>query len=302
MKGPALALLLAAGGAKRGTVNETIQLWGWVRNGFFIGVCQVEAVSVEPDSTGEEVRIDLQVLEPLWGAKGPHLRKASFHQPSSELVRLRAPDPVWGKVELRKGLIVFYVARDSSESAPGVYAEEVKRDDPALEGVRQVLVRERELRDDPVARREQYLAWLRGGRLVQKLFAGEALARDPLPGVDAEGQAAAGMASLLADEKAPMFARLSAVGWLFDGLWVRTNAQGKALALRAGARTAGEADANLRRFSLEALLGLDPLTLRQEGVADAEASRLLRERAGDLAEPQSVQLEKLAEAIEPRRN
>src|SRR5262249_8756094 len=144
-------------------------------------------------------------------------------------------------------------------------------------------------------------AWLKEGRLVQQLFAGQSLARDPVPGVDEDGEVAAAMAPLLVDDAAPSFARLSAVEWLFDHVWSRTNGRGKLEAIRAGARALSAKDANLRRFTLDALTGLDPVRLRLDGVSDAAVAGLLRERARELQEPQRVQLEMLAEAVTPRR-
>ncbi len=297
----AIALILSAGVARKGGMNETIQLWWWVREGFSVALCRVAAVHVEKEGAEEEVRIELQVLERLWCPPGADVRRPSFRQPASEMARLRSPDPVWGKVDLRAGAVLLYVSRGAPGPEESLFAEVVRPDDPGLKAVREILAREAELRDEPAARRAQYLAWLEGGRLVQRLFAGQSLARDPLPGVDQDGDVAVAMAHLLGDDAALPFARLSAVEWLFDHVWRRTNGRGKLEAIRAGARALSAKDANVRRFALDALTGLDPLRLRLDDLVDSGAARLLRERAAELQEPQRVQLELLSDALTPRR-
>lgn len=294
------ALLIAAAAAGRSTVNETFELWGWTREPFSMAVCRIGAVRVEPeDAVRERVFLELRLVETLWGAPPPEVRKPSFARRSDEIARVKSPDEVWGNVELSTGALVFVASRDPA--ADPFYAAKTAPDDLTLQAVRKLLAAERELKGDPAARKALYLSWLREGRLVQRLFAGQALSRDPLPGVDQDGEVARAIAKILGDERADVFLRLSAVGWLHEYLWARTSARGKAAALQADAKALGAKDANVRRFALDALVDLDPLMLRQLGVADAQAAALLRQHAVALDEARRRRLEQLAEAVTPRQ-
>lgn len=297
----AAALALGMLAAQRNRMNESsIQLWQWVRHGRSISVCRIENVAVEPGRDEETVRLRLSTVEALWGPKPAEERRASFERPVSPAARAKVQIPVWGHVELRAGSLLLYVADGPAPDAPALFAANTAADDPSLSAARQVTVLEREQADDPDARERQYLDWLRKGRMVQRMFAGEALTRDPFARVDGDGRIAAAVAEVVADESAEPFLRISALEWLNDRLWPRTNAAGKAAGIRAEAKAMSAKDANVRQFAHDAVIDLDPLRLRQDGVGDASAAALLRQRAEESPEPTRTRLESLAEAITPR--
>jgi hypothetical protein len=283
-------------------MNESsIQLWQWVRHGRSISVCRIENIAVEPGRDEETVRLRLATVEALWGAKPAEERRASFERPVTPAARIKVQIPVWGHVELRAGSLLLYVADGPAPDAKPLFAANTAADDPSLSAVRQVTAFEREHAEDADARERQYLDWLGKGRMAQRMFAGEALTRDPFAGVDRDGKIASAVAEIVADESAEPFLRISALEWLNDRLWPKTNAAGKAAGIRAEAKAMSAKDANVRQFAHDAVIDLDPLRLRQDGVADASAAALLRQRAAALQEPGRTRLETLAEAITPRR-
>lgn len=297
----AAALALGALAAQGNRMNESsIQLWQWLRQFRSVSLCRIEAVKTEPGGDEETVRLRLATVEKIWGSRPAEERRVSFQQPTAPLVRLKVQIPVWKHVELRKGDLLLYVAEGPEKDAKPLFAANTAADDASLAAVRQVAIFERQQVDDLVERKAQYLEWLKKGGMVQRIFAGEALTRDGLPGVDADGQAATAVAEVLGDESAAPFLRISALEWLKDRLWSLTNPAGKAAGIRAEAKALSAKDANVRQFSQDALSDLDPLRLREDGVADAAAAGLLRERAAALEEPARARLQALAEALTPR--
>lgn len=296
--GAALALGALAQGNRMN--DSSIQLWQWLRHDRSISVCRIEGISVEAAGDDEVVRLRLATVETLWGPKAADERRASFQQPVSPLVRLKVQIPVWGRVELRPGGLLLYVTDGPSGDAEALFAGNTAPDDPALETVRQVVIFERENAHDPDARKHRYLEWLRKGRLLQRLFAGEALSRDPLPGKDRDAKMATAVAEVVADDSAEPFLRISALEWLNDRLWPVTSAAGKAAAIRGEARALSASDANVRQFAYDALVDLDPLRLRQEGIADPTAAALLRKQAAAFDEPGRGRLQALANALTRR--
>ena len=280
--------------------EASLQLWHWIRHDRSIAYCRIESVRVEPAGSDEQVHLRLRTLETLSGPPAIEPRTVTFAQPSSERARLKSKTPVWDGVELKAGLEILYVAKAGKDGGEPLFAANTSKDDPSLAAVREIARRERALGGEPAAAKAQYLAWLGEGRLVHRLFAGQALARDSIPGVDAKGEVAAAMAAILADEASDAFLRLSLVEWANTHLWKKTAPRGKIAILRADAAALGAKDQNLRRFALDALVDLDTLRLQQEGVADAAVASLLRERAGALAEPEHAALERLAQALTPR--
>jgi len=298
----AAALALGALAAKRERMDaRSLQLWFWLRHDFSTSVCRVEVVRSDKGHDEETVHLRLRRLETLWGPKGADFREASFTRPVTERARIKFPPPVWGAVELGKGREIFYVAQGAEETSQAIFAANTEADDQTLEAVRQTLRREHELRDDPGSRPAEYLAWLRDGPLVQRLFAGQALSRDALPGVDEGGDVATAMAKLLGDEASDTFLRLAAVEWVHEHIWPRTSAPGRLEIIRADAKALSAKDPNVRQFALDALLDIDPLRLRQEGLSDATVARALRTHAAELDEPRRARLEGLAQAVLPQR-
>jgi len=294
-------LALAALAAQGNRMNDSsIQLWQWLRHDRSISLCRIEGIGVEPAGDDEVVRVRLATVETLWGPKAADERRSSFQRPVSPLVRLKVQIPVWGNVELRPGALLLYVADGPAAEAEALFAGNTAADDPALEAVRQVVAFERKHARDAEARKDRYLEWLGKGRLLRRLFAGEALSRDALPRMDVDGQAAAAAAAVLGDDSAEPFLRISALEWLNEHLWAVTSPAGKAATIRGEATALAAKDANVRQFAYDALIGLDPLRIRQEGIADPTAAALLRKQAAALDAQGRARLQALANALTRR--
>jgi hypothetical protein len=296
-----VALALGALAAQGNGMNESsIQLWQWLRHDRSISVCRIDGIGVEPAGDDEIVRVRLATVETLWGPKAADERRASFQRPVSPLVRLKVQIRVWGRVELQPGNLLLYVTDGPETEAEALFAGNTSADDPALAAVRQVVSFERDHAGDADARKSRYVEWLGKGRLLQRLFAGEALSRDSLPGNDRDARVATAMAGIVGDDSAAPFLRISALEWLNAHVWPVTSPAGKAAAIRGEARALSAGDANVRQFAYDALIDLDPVRIREQGIIDTTAAALLRKHAAAPDAPGRARLQALANALTRR--
>jgi hypothetical protein len=146
-----------------------------------------------------------------------------------------------------------------------------------LAAVRALLDEERKPAAAP-ARLARYLQWLRSGATVQRLFAGEAVARDALPGAH-DSEAAVTLAHALAATDNP-FAQLALSGWAWDQLYERTTHDGRVAIVNATVQVAHGQQEAARRYCQDRLTAAGAAALKQDGVhKDAAAAALLRKRA-----------------------
>ncbi|MFO1350302.1 MAG: hypothetical protein U1F68_06325 [Gammaproteobacteria bacterium] len=281
-------------------MNEHMTLYSWVREGAAIHLAQVLRSESLPAAPGQEaVTIQMQIQQTLWGVPGDPVRVAQIVQPSSETARLKFPDPLWGRVDLRRRPAILLVTKEPDRLTDPLYVEEIRSaQDPVLAALNEVLVVER-MKLAGSQRIPRYLRWLQEGQSVQALFGAEALAKDEdLKEVDKTGQVAQAFAQVFS-ANSDVYVRLSVGAWMWEEIFTKTNAHGEVAILNATIRGLDGSDEDIRRFSFDRLLAVDAAKLRQPGVArNAAAANVLRRAAQDSPVPSDrAQIKHLLEAI-----
>ena len=281
-------------------MNDHLQLYTWVRAGDTIAVAQIAKLEHRPGSPGEEiVTVDFEIDRKLWGPGAGLPLRYEASLPASEVARLKFPDPVWGRVTLRKGAVVLLVTTSSNGRASGpVYVEDIDSlQSETMVSVDSVLSEEKSAAGEK-ARVDVYLRWLANGRAPEKLFAAEALAKDKPPLADADGRVATSFAlSFNADRD--VYVRLNLETWMWEDIYPRTNRAGRINILNATIRGALDASEDIRRFSLDRIVEVDPEQIHQArvapvgGVLQALEERLKRESSPEAR----AQVQKVIEAL-----
>lgn len=289
-------------------MNLRIPLYQLVHSGASIYLARLETVDIIPGEPGQErVALAFTIAETLFGEQGGPIRRAEFSRPVSQTAQLKYPDPIWGRVKLEAGVLVFLAtaARDETPTDP-LYADQVQEPaDPVLNAIREVLDYERvvfELRrkgQDGQARRTLYLNYLGSGVIVKELFGAEALAKDgDLPAIDSTGQVAQAMVAVFTSEQ-NVFVRLSVGALMWESIYPRTNPAGQVAILNATLRGVSDDSEDIRRFSLDQLFVVDPTDVKQSGVMSSpEAVRLLRKQLAQETDPEvRDHLQRLIDAL-----
>lgn len=282
-------------------MNEQIQLYPWTRSGASIYLARIAQMNVRPGPPGQEIiSLRIQIEETLWGQPGAVSRQSALTRPASETARLKFPDPVWGRVDLREGALILLVTRELLETlADPLYVDQVgDPKDPVLLAIRAILSQAQALHDGQ-QRLDAYLRWLAQGSTVAKLFGAEALAKDKdLPDVDREGRVAAAFSDAFAAER-DLFVRLSLGEWMWDHIYSRTSATGQVSIINATIKGVGDASEDIRRFSLDRLTTVASVKLEQPTVIKSpEAIRRLQERLNQETDPEARnQIEKVIAAL-----
>jgi hypothetical protein len=262
-------------------MDDTIQLYSFVRSRASIYIASIEEVTIQPDSSGRQtVALRLHVEQTLWGDVGGPILRSEFTQPGDDSARLKFPNPIWGRVNPRQGARVFLVTRELGETpADPLYVDEViDPNDVVLSAISNILSQEK-LEPELSARKARYLAYLTEGKTVKRLFGAEALAKDrDLPEIDPTGEVAVAMAAVFVSNET-IYVRLSVGTWMWENIYPRTNPAGKAAVINATIKGMEDASEDGRRFSENYLASIDPADLKQPGVvAGSETMRLLQER------------------------
>lgn len=284
-------------------MNEQIQLYPWTRNGASIYLARIAQMNIRPGPPGQEiVSLRIQIEETLWGQPGAVSRQSSLTRPASETARLKFPDPVWGRVDLREGALILLVTHELSETpADPLYVDQVSDPkDQVLLTIRATL-REAQALHDGRQRLAVYLRWLAQGSIVPKLFGAEALAKDQdLPDVDREGRIAAAFSDAFIAER-DLFVRLSLGTWMWDYIYSRTNPAGQVLIINATIKGAEDASEDIRRFALDRLTTVASVKLEQPTVTKSpEAVRRLQERLNQETDLDARnQIQKVIDALRP---
>ena len=268
-------------------MNPYIPLYSWVRRGAVICLGHIAHMRAQPGRPGQEdVALDVQITETLWGTYGEPLIHYQFSRPASELARLKFSEWPWAHVALRDGTPVFLVSQEPSKTSEApIYIEEiVDRNDPTLNSVRAVLNQENaEL--SSTQRGGCYLRWLLEGPTVQRLFGAEALAKDNLPQPYRGEQVATAFTKVFHSERDPGV-RLSVGSWMWENIYPRTTTAGQVAIINATIQGAGDADEDVRLFALDQLAEVDLTKLREPGVVTShKAVHLLQERLGEETDP-----------------
>jgi hypothetical protein len=256
-----LALLGCAHAVEK-PVNPHLTLYEWVRSGAAIELARVQKVSRAPGGPGKEVlTLELRALRTLWGSSTAAVRAYKVEQPAAITARLKFPDPVWGRVDPETTPDVLLVTGGRGAAADPRYVEGITRqDDPTLAGLSAILSVEAR---KPAAeeRTRTYLGWLAQSQPVYVLFGAEALATDPdLAAVHASPRAAAEMGRVFLTHS-DTYVRLSVGSWMWQRVWGKATREGRAALVNSALRGLEDANADIRRFSLEQLLAVGDATL-----------------------------------------
>lgn len=268
-------------------MNEQISLYGWVRGGASITLARIEQVTTRAAAPSQEaVVIDVRIEHVLFGPKV----KPSYHyellRPTSEVARLKFPDPIWARVTLRSGTDILLVMPVAQSTPTPEYVEDAASDDPVLRAIRAVL--DAEQPGQPTHERfARYVRWVTGGTPVERLFGAEALAKDPLPEVDAKGEAARALAARFTSDGS-LYIRLSVGAWVWDHVLARSSAAGKAAVLDATLHGLTDHSEDIRRFCRERLAAADEALLKLPGmVSPPGALAALQQQIGQDGDPQT---------------
>ncbi|HEX3250806.1 MAG TPA: hypothetical protein VHS05_15345 [Pyrinomonadaceae bacterium] len=282
-------------------MDSTIQLYSFARSDASIYIARIVEVSLRPGQPGQQVvELRLSLEQTPWGETGAPIRRSVFTQPDNQTARLKFPDPVWGRVDPKKDARVFMVTRELGEApAAPLYVEEiVEPNDPVLKDVSNILTQER-LNREPQTRKARYLKYLAEGSTVEKLFGGEALAKDTdLTDVDQDGEIAIAMSAIVVSNESS-YVRLSVGTWMWENIYTRTNPVGQIAIINATIKATETPSEDIQRLSLDYLTGIDPNDLRQSGVVSNPAllTRLEERLSLETGAKEQDQLQKIISAL-----
>jgi hypothetical protein len=278
-------------------MDEHLPLYSWIRQDASISLARIARISSKPGSPGQEsFTIQLDTVETLSG-KHEQSRLYEFDLPVSEIARLKFPEPVWGRITLREGVQVLLVVGAAPARPPSpLYIDGV----PAQAALSRLLavIQEEGKRAASKARLETYVNWLAQGDIIGKLFGGEALAKDKLPGVDQSGHVATAFVKAY-DVERDIYVRLSLGTWMWEDIFPHTNTKGQAEIINAAIRSATDTAEAIRGLSLNHLVEIDPQQLaRPEIVPTAAVLKALEERQAQESSAEArLQVHKAMDAL-----
>lgn len=282
-----IAIVFALGGQTGGCardelkkvrkMDQQIPLYSLINNGASVYLARIEQVNIQaaPDSPGQQkVSLQLRIIETLWGQKGASVRTSEFNRPEDEAARLKFPDPVWGRVNVREGALILLLTSEHPDSTHSPhYVDEIRDpNDPVLRSVRLVLNEEKNQLPAP-ERLTTYLAWLsHEGPIVQRLFAAEALAKkETLSDPTAAVRAAPVFARVFLSSD-DLFLRLNVGTWMWENIYPRTDLSGRRAIVMALLEGAASSQPDIERFSLDSLTTANPSGLREVSVPGNSAA------------------------------
>ncbi len=176
--------------------------------------------------------MDLHVEETLWGVPGPEARTAQLQRSANRMTRMKFPDPIWGRVDIRSGArILFVTPPGAGRDDKPLYVDEISNpDDPVLLSIRDVLAAESRPHTT-VDRFPRLLTWMNADA-VHRLYAGEAVATAQVLSAEETGQAVTALAEAFLREQ-DEFIKVSFGTWLWDGLFPRAPEASRIVILNA---------------------------------------------------------------------
>jgi hypothetical protein len=262
-------------------MDPYIHLYQFTRAGNPMSLATISHVRIRPGPgpAEETVEVAVDITETLW--REPPLKPPNyaFQRPSSLAGQTKFSDPVWGRVRLQQGakIMIIFANSGTSSNSSVVYVDQIAdAGDPILDSIRSILDSERSLKDRN-ARFDKLFARLHGG-IVEKLYAGEALAKDSHFRPEEEVRIGEALPRAFAEEK-DEYVKISLGSWLWDLVYPRAGVAGRVNTLKATIQAAGSASENVRTFALDRLAQAEPTGLREAGVkASPDVVRLLEDR------------------------
>jgi len=259
------------------TMNTRIGLYQLIQDGDQINIVRLNRLHTASGSQPgmAMVTIDVGLVEKLWGNSDPNLRSYTFELPDNRVAQFKFRDSVWSRIDLREGINLLLVT-NPREPDP-VYVDQIdNEDDPVLQSIKTVLTAESSSNaaSDEFARR---LQWLTNGTNIEKLFAGEALARE---GADLSPQKAPLLLSFseVFAKETDEYVKVSLGTWLWDYIYKPADETGKIHIVNATIATASVPSELVRGFALDHLAETDPELLRNPAVHPTSELRRLFEK------------------------
>jgi hypothetical protein len=267
-------------------MNAYLPLYRFLLEKDSISIARLTSVraAAGPRDGQETVTINLRIEETLWGDSNPTARTYRLERPASRHAQLKSPDPVWRLVDLRPGVTILLVAPPAPDAPAPAYVDQIpKPDDPVMQAVRQVLQSD----GAPASHDEHFrlrLRWLASGDAVQKLFGGEALARDTLTPQELT-QFVAALAGAFTREQ-DEYVKVSLGSWMWDQVYPRAAEAPQIEILNATMQAISSPSQGARSLALDRLSQADPELLRNPAVKpSADAVRLLEGRRAAETDP-----------------
>jgi hypothetical protein len=276
-------------------MNTRIGLYQLIHDGDQISIVRVSRLLTASGSQPgmEMVTIEIDLAEKLWGNTDPKLRSYTFERPDNRIAQLKFRDSVWSRIDLREGINLLLVT-DPREPDP-VYVDQIDNaNDPVLKSIKAVLTAEgsSNAASDQFGRR---LHWLTDGTNIEKLFAGEALAREGADASQQKAQLVLSFSQVFAKET-DEYVKVSLGTWLWDYIYKPADETGRIHILNATIATASVASELVRGFALDHLAEADPRLLRNPAVHPTSELRRLFEKRKE-QERDSDERRKLDEII-----
>jgi hypothetical protein len=289
--GPGWRLAVAAGIAsaaalsgKEAKMDPYIPLYQYVHEGDRIAVARISHLEIKPSAHDgmESITLDFRVEEELATPGHPAAYHYVFDRSTNAGARIKRPDPIWARVTLRTGTQVLLVTSALAVPPPGernpIYAEDIPGpDDPVLRAIRDILHGERAHQTD-AERFDRRLRWLASADVVQRLYAGEALAKDDRPAEPPRTLLRTFAHAFLVERDE--YTAMSLGAWLWENLYPRvTSEDGRIVILNATLAAASSDSRYVRNFVVDHLAASDLNLLRKPGIQpSAEAVSLLEQR------------------------
>ena len=261
-------------------MNPHVELYQFIHEGDGIGVARISEVQIKRSTRDgqERVSLDLRIEESLWDGHNQSAYSYFFDRPAYAMARLKFPDPVWGRVDLRPGAEVLLVTPSLGRMQNPVYVEGIPApDDPVFRSIREVLVSERAKQSD-ADRFDCRLRWLASGDVVQKLFAGEILAKEGQTG-DRMSRVILAFARAFSEEQDP-YTKISLGTWLWQNIYPQTVSEdGRIAIVNATIGSASSESPDVRTFVIDRVSDVDPRLLGKPAVQPSrEVIALLEDR------------------------
>lgn len=279
--------------ARETMMDQYLPVYSWVRGGASIQVAHVEKVQQSPATEGKlRITLELEVDQTLWGDAGAPYRTAEFIVPESELVRLKFPDPVWGRVDLRQGNSLLLVTQEAGKVIRDpLYVDQISdAGNPTLNSLRQILDAERRIAA-PRDRLNLYVQWIGTNDVPFVLFAAEALATDDdIQEISDPDRIVEVLVRAFESHRDP-FVRISIASWIWNEVFHSTSEKGQRAIVNATLDCLDDPSDDVREFCFDRLMTLDdPAILHRQGVRIPQPSAAyLKKRLDEEIEPEDRQ-------------
>jgi hypothetical protein len=256
-------------------MNTNIPIYQFIHDGFSVSGGRIAHMEIKPgpDAGRQTVILHVETIETLWGSPDPK-PSYSFDRSEYELARLKFPDPIWGRVNVRDGAVMVLIAKPGQNPT---YVEEVHDlNDTGFRQLRDLLHVEREAQ---TSQQDRYLGWLARDNQLEKLYAGEALARNKE--LQTGSAVIEAYAHAFASEQ-DVYTKMSLGTWMWDYIFERASARDRVQIVNVTIEALQSTAPSIRDLALDRISEVDPAVLREPTLRpSAEAVRLLEERRQD---------------------